>query len=854
MKRKIFTLLVMLVALSGLVLAQNFSLESYKNFLKTHENMTTDEMYSLYPTGLFNKTVKYEPGTAKYFDTINTKYSLTDFEKQLIDEHGFMVSERLSYKSFWNAYEDIWAKDLPVFISTDAILHALHMSYDAILRDIESAIIISKLDTLLEKFHNHLLVLIEKYKDYPDMQEMLKDYDIYFTVARSLLNYYQSSTLESNRTICRELYNLILEEKPQEFSLFSSTNRMIDFSQFTIRGHYTQSKRLGQYFRTMIWLGRTEFYLIPPESDDEPKQTMLDIRRQIIDAVLIHEAFNELNLKKEIDDIDNIIKALVGESDNVKVEHIGELIDEMNVKSPTEFLDTNVCKTFQNALTNKPYAEQKILSQILISNPFNTEQIKPASSFLLFGQRFVIDSYIFSNVVFDRIIFENQKILRMLPSSLDVLFALGNNAASDLLKPELEHYKYSLNLSGLRYLIDGYDNEFWEQSFYNRWLNTIKTLNAPTIGEREKYPEFMKTAAWWQQKMNTQLASWAQLRHDNLLYAKQSYSGSFGCSNPDAFLEPMPEFYKVLSDLSKFTIKKLENFLLTDSGQNSNDYFNKKIKDYFEHLNNISIKLNSIAQKELQNINLSNDEFSFLKSIFSTWDNCDGPHPKGWYADLFYNSEDDAEKMDMVVADVHTAPTDEYGNPVGWVKHVGTGPINLAVITTKNNDGDITAFVGPVMSYYEYTSTNFKRLTDEEWEVNMDELPANRPFFVNLYLANADGQSREINPVSLPVGVDDGEEDLPKQLTFSNFPNPFSNSTFINFILPMTDFVYNVNVDVFDMNGKLINNVFKGTIPSGNYMTKWNGADMKGAKVNAGVYIYVINLNGENYSGKMLMK
>ena len=172
----------------------------------------------------------------------------------------------------------------------------------------------------------------------------------------------------------------------------------------------------------------------------------------------------------------------------------------------------------------------------------------------------------------------------MLPSSLDVLFALGNNAASDLLKPELEHYKYSLNLSGLRYLIDGYDNEFWEQSFYNRWLNTIKTLNAPTIGEREKYPEFMKTAAWWQQKMNTQLASWAQLRHDNLLYAKQSYSGSFGCSNPDAFLEPMPEFYKVLSDLSKFTIKKLENFLLTDSGQNSNDYFNKKIILYIGHL------------------------------------------------------------------------------------------------------------------------------------------------------------------------------------------------------------------------------------------------------------------------------
>ena len=61
----------------------------------------------------------------------------------------------------------------------------------------------------------------------------------------------------------------------------------------------------------------------------------------------------------------------------------------------------------------------------------------------------------------------------------------------------------------------------------------------------------MQTAAWWQQKMNTQLASWAQLRHDNLLYAKPSYSGGVSCSFPEAYVEPFPEFYGRLAAFAR---------------------------------------------------------------------------------------------------------------------------------------------------------------------------------------------------------------------------------------------------------------------------------------------------------------
>jgi hypothetical protein len=33
---------------------------------------------------------------------------------------------------------------------------------------------------------------------------------------------------------------------------------MVDFSQFTPRGHYTRSAKLQSYFRCLMWLGRID--------------------------------------------------------------------------------------------------------------------------------------------------------------------------------------------------------------------------------------------------------------------------------------------------------------------------------------------------------------------------------------------------------------------------------------------------------------------------------------------------------------------------------------------------------------------------------------------------------------------
>ena len=406
----------------------------------------------------------------------------------------------------------------------------------------------------------------------------------------------------------------------------------------------------------MMWLGRTEFYLIRPNVDplNCPRQTDADVQRQIIDALLLSEMLNLSGAQNAFTEIDDVIKFFVGESDNVTFSNLTFLKNAVQINDPSDLLDTNRVKDFQNELKKNDFAYQRILSQVLAAS--EVDSIVPASAFLFLGQRFIIDSYVFSQVTYDRIKYNNTFIRRMLPNSLDVLFALGNDAAGQILKTELEQYHYGTNLASLRYLVDEYSTDFWQSSMYNAWLQAIRSLNPPV--ERLQMPPFMQTAAYWQSKMNTQLASWAQLRHDNLLYGKQSYTGGVSCSFPFVYVEPFPQFYKNLKQYAEIAKQKFQSLTF------SQDYYKEPMLRYFQRLYEISDTLGTITEKELNNQKLSPEETKFLECTITLnpWVACGEPMYNGWIFSLFYGESHEDER---VVADVHTSPTDESANQVG---------------------------------------------------------------------------------------------------------------------------------------------------------------------------------------------
>jgi len=220
-------------------------------------------------------------------------------------------------------------------------------------------------------------------------------------------------------------------------------------------------------------------------------------------------------------------------------------------------------------------------------------------------------------------------------------------------------------------------------------------------------------------------------------------------------------------------------------------------------------------------------------------------------------------KQDYVVADVHTQPADEAGNMVGYVLHAGTGPINLAVLVCDMNDDKPIAFVGPVMSYYERITVDFKRLTDEEWKKEYATTPSYRPAFVNLYLANKTGRAsgERISLFTHSVDVQPREKlilplgQVKRNALYQNYPNPFNPETWIPYKLAADA---KITVTIYNAQGQRIRTISLGAKPAGSYLTSdravyWDGRNDAGESVSSGVYFYQLQVGDFSAIRKMLL-
>jgi hypothetical protein len=538
---------------------------------------------------------------------------------------------------------------------------------------------------------------------------------------------------------------------------------------------------------------------------------------------------------------DGMIEFMVGESDNLTPWEYGRIIkDAVGLNSAEQLLSDDVYDPYYELVSSSLEAEQKILSGILFSDPFDPEPEKLPVSYRLFGQRFVIDSYIFSNVVYDRIVYQGKAVWRGLPVPLDVMFVLGNNNAGELLHPEIETYHYSSQLDALRYLVESYDEDFWNKSLYNTWLQAIRKLNPAE--DQPGTPYFMKTVAWQHQKLNTQLASWSQLRHDNLLYAKQSYTWGVICSFPHSFVEPYPAFYRTIEDFCDAAYRYFSN----------NSQISYSIASYFNGVRNIMQKLAGIAEKELRMESLDDDEVTFLKGMLREPDMmCGSPPWGGWFLDLYYNIDKLTEEDDYVIADVHTQATDEGGSLIGKVLHVGTGKVNLGIFLAGSPSDQYkpVAFIGPCMSYYEHTTLNWDRKTDEWWTATIQNEFPPRPEWTNVYLVNREGTE---NPGGLRLmgSVYDDQDNTGIIETGKGslriYPNPVSGHAVIQFNLAENALV---RVDIYDATGRKMDEIYNSYVPAGEHWIHWSPANL-----NPGLYYTVLKAGNSKITLKIIIQ
>ena len=241
------------------------------------------------------------------------------------------------------------------------------------------------------------------------------------------------------------------------------------------------------------------------------------------------------------------------------------------------------------------------------------------------------------------------------------MFALGNDHALVYLTDELENYDYNETLDNLRKMVDEQPESFWQKPVINQWLGMLRTLDSPTTDER--FPPSMRTSAWSDKMLQTQLASWTQFRHDNLLYIKQSYTtAQVLCEYPAGYVEPYPAFYAGLHDYAQAGYAALATLDAATVGS-SELFVIDEARAHFGNVMEIAAQLETLAEKELQQIEFSADEELFLRSIMVKQDvntvGCGGPTFEemwdGWYSHLFFRTDENP----ALIADVHTNPNND---------------------------------------------------------------------------------------------------------------------------------------------------------------------------------------------------
>ena len=681
-------------------------------------NMTAAEFSDQYAVS-FKNGLAYDPTQADGLPLIQaSSLGLDADELQKLATNGFVISEKKHFPTFVYGYESIYALDLPLYVSADSILYAVHRSYDAILKAVEIASLSPELQKMLEAMRAELAAGGGAALG----AEARADADLFTAVALALLTDQAVPPVAgaNEADILALVAGAKAHEGMGETRLFGTT-RIMDYSQFEPRGHYTDAPELERYFRAMMWLGRIDFRIIETQSDG----SQIFQRRQLEGAYVLHALAQGPELTR-FERIDSAIRSFVGESDYMTLPQLDGLLADLGVQDASGLAGVADQKIAETML-QKGYGTQRISSHIMI-NGLGEGTLPLSSSFALFGQRYVVDSHVFSNVVYDRV--QKGNVYRMMPNPLDVGFAaLGNDQAGQLLLPELEKFKYAPDLHMMRVLVDAHPGTFWNDNLYNRWLVSLRELSPQKTlaGDATGLPGVAKTEAWGRRLMNTQLASWAELRHDTLLYAKQSYTGGASCQFPDAFVDPYPGFYARIAELAEHGTAMVGTLDLS-----SNTSLAQRLPEYFATLRDIAQKLGEMAQNERDGVPLTQEHLDFINQAVKVQMGCGDPEGStGWYANLFFDNYQSVQE-DPTIADVHTQPTDEAGAPVGRVLHVGTGLPRLMVVTA-DPCGTPRAFVGLASSYFEQITSNFERMTDEDWAKGLETTtPADVPWMTDL--------------------------------------------------------------------------------------------------------------------------
>ncbi len=609
-------------------------------------------------------------------------------ERKDLEKFGFVLVD----EGFEDIYEIYPREEYPKFITTDLCLHAYHVLYDISLRILEGTYFSDDFETILQELRAAQITLSGKVTE-SNVNDAVTKNIAYLTVMLYLIDNTTMIPQEVEGLFNSELAK-INAGKRSESAIFGYEE---DYTQYKVRGHYTRNTLLSNYFKAMMYAGRMGFLLQSPFGDIE-----MGINHTRM-AMLLLSSFNATIGSETVWDYwDRVYQPTtfyVGASDDLTPTEYYQIWKNFNSPEGDLLASDDLILDIINEA--KTYRKPKINS-MFVFEAFDHENV--TQGFRLMGQRFIPDSYIFQQLV------HNKVIGRLFPNGLDVFSVFGSPRADYHLQSENETYiDYSSQILKLRDKFSNLTDDDWTQNLYWLWLYSLFPLLHPAP---EGYPGFMRSDAWSDKALMTVMASWAELRHDTILYAKQSYTSlRGGITKPlKGYVEPYPEVYSRLGAMVRLMKDGLEDRGLVIEGFS---YKLDEIATKFDRLVEISIK-------ELENEPLSYNDTNFINNFGEEIAKIASFHDPE--AEPLVNEADD--RM-AIIADVHTDPNS------GRVLEVGTGNPYVIYVVVQDHNGKLRLTRGGAFSYYEFKHPMTNRLSDEDWHEMLDTNPPPLPEWIS---------------------------------------------------------------------------------------------------------------------------
>jgi hypothetical protein len=642
-------------------------------------------------------------GVAPDFSNVHNPFVLSPSLVERLVRDGFVVSPGVE-KEFFTLYEKARYANLPIFVTSDSLLHVYHLLFDKVLRTAESEYFIPLLKDLnrgmLESLDMQYQALTGTGWEEAAMRAVA-----YVGVAAKLLDPFVQVPEYALDLVEEEL--TLVEEAPglHDSPLFPGLQFGEDYSQYIPRGHYTRSEELKAYFKSMMWYGRMTFRL---------KTGVADIgRAETRSALLVVQGLRNLEVggRPALElwaDLYNPTVFFVGRSDDLTVLQYLAVIDAVYGEGVTitDLADDAKLDVFIEAANQLPAPQ--ILGMVIMDTD-DEEAVTKGLRFM--GQRFVPDAYIFRQLIYRNV--GTRENRRGLPNGLDIPSAMGSERAYQILEEmgETSYENYVPQMELARGWMSGLSVEEWTETLYNSWLYCFLPLMEP-VGDG--YPTFMLSQAWEDKQLNTVLGSWAELKHDTILYAKQVYAELGGGGEPPpepipprGYVEPVPQFFARLAALTHMTREGLESRgLLAEIDSHS-----------LWNLAELVLEFMVMAEKELRGEPLSEEEYHTIRFFGGDLEHFVMAASDSDAEDPFAPKFMDEDPQAAVIADVATDPGGEDGLEV---LEVGIGRINNLHVIIPVVEGDGTIFLqvakGGVFSYYEFPWPGEDRLTDEKWQ------------------------------------------------------------------------------------------------------------------------------------------